>query len=192
VNRGRLAAAATAFAIIGSQAGHLLAYQLRFGAASQRVLSSGAHEYFPLLVRTVLGAAAMAALVVLLIVGFARLAAGGRLEKGSAPSLLRVLSVLYTLQVAIFLAQETIEGGSAGELVLWGLAGQLPVALGGALALRWLAARLEPALSRLSLRPVPTIQIAPISIQTVYAATAPAIPSSGYVIRAFSRRGPPS
>ena len=46
-------------AIAGSQAGHLLAYQLHFGAAAQRVQSSGVHAYFPLLARTSLGIAAI-------------------------------------------------------------------------------------------------------------------------------------
>jgi hypothetical protein len=46
-------------AIAGSQAGHLLAYQLRFGATAQQVQSSGAHAYFPLLARTSLGIAAI-------------------------------------------------------------------------------------------------------------------------------------
>ena len=45
---------------LGSQAGHLLAYQLRFGAAAQQVQSSGAHSYFPLLAKTALGVAAIA------------------------------------------------------------------------------------------------------------------------------------
>src|ERR1700716_3627333 len=43
---------------VAAQAGHLLTYQVLFGAAAQQVQSSGAHAYFPVLVKTFLGAAA--------------------------------------------------------------------------------------------------------------------------------------
>jgi hypothetical protein len=59
-------------AIAGSQAGHLLAYQLRFGAAAQQVQSSGAHAYFPLLARTSLGIMAAVLLASLFLIGLAR------------------------------------------------------------------------------------------------------------------------
>jgi hypothetical protein len=100
--------------------------------------------------------------------------------------------VLYTLQLAIFIAQETLEGGSPSGFFLWGLAGQLPMALAGAVALRWLAVRVEPALARLSLSPPPAIRLAPVAIVTVRPVPVPAaIPSTDFAVRAFSRRGPP-
>jgi hypothetical protein len=134
----------------------------------------------------------MSILAALLIAGFARLATGRRIADRPAPSLLRLLSVLYTLQLAIFIAQETLEGGSPSGLFLWGLAGQLPMALAGAVALRWLSARVEPALARLRLSPSPAIRLAAVSIVTVSPAPVPAaIPSTDFAVGAFSRRGPP-
>ena len=55
--------------IVAAQAGHLLAYQLLFGSAAQQAQSSGAHAYFPTLVKTALGAAAAAGLAALFVVG---------------------------------------------------------------------------------------------------------------------------
>lgn len=142
--------------VAAAQAGHLLAYELRFAAAAQQLQASGAHAYFPALAKTGLGIASIVAIAGLFVVGAARAVAGRRLERGSAPPLLRLLAVLYTVQLACFGAQETVEallGGfqpaSAPLLILWGTAGQLPVALAAALALRWLLARLGPALELL-------------------------------------------
>ena len=59
----RALAPVLAVGILGSQAGHLLVFQLRFGAAAQQVQSSGAHAYFPALAKTMLGAAAAIVLV---------------------------------------------------------------------------------------------------------------------------------
>jgi hypothetical protein len=187
----RRIAPVAALAIAGSQAGHLLTYQLRYGAAAQQVQSSGAHAYFPLVARTVLGAAAMSILAALLIIGFARLATGRRLDPHSAPSLLRLLSLLYTIQLAIFIAQETFEGSRAGELVLWGFAGQLPVALAGAVALRWLAARFEPSLARLWPNPTPVLQLVPVTVPVVRTAPAADLAPAQHLTRGFDRRGPP-
>lgn len=170
-------AAVLGIALAGSQAGHMLAYELRFGAAAQTAQSTGAHAYFPVAFKTVLGVTALALIASLLLVGFARLASGARLERQSAPSLLRLASILYTVQLACFVLQETVEGGSVSQVVLWGLLGQMPVALAGAAALRWLLARVAPALERLiqsiepalrlltiagapALRPVPVVALA--------------------------------
>ena len=77
---GRRALAVLGFGLVGSQAGHVLAYELRFGSAAQAMQSTGAHAYFPALAKTAIGAAALAILGGLLIVGFARVVAG-RMEK---------------------------------------------------------------------------------------------------------------
>jgi hypothetical protein len=186
------AAAILGVAIAGSQAGHLLAYELRFGAAAQTVQSTGAHAYFPLAVKTVFGAAALALVGSLLLVGFARVAVRGRVEKQSAPSLLRLASILYTVQLACFVVQETVEGAPASQVLLWGLVGQMPVALAGAVALRWLLARVAPALASLPLGLEPALQL------FVFAA-APALRPVPVLARATraavaahaTRRGPP-
>ena len=143
-------------AVVGSQAGHVLAYAIRFGGNSIQMQGAGTHAYFPTVAKTGIGIAAMAVLVTMLVIGAARLVGRHRLDTQTMPSLLRLLAVLFTLQVACFAAQETAEamlaGGrfaSAPVLLLWAAAGQLPVALLGALALRWLGARFTPALATL-------------------------------------------
>lgn len=180
-------------AVLGSQAGHLIAYELRFGAAAQQVQSTSAHAYFPLLAKTVLGAAAMLLIAALLIVGFARLSTGRKIERESAPSLLRLLAGLYTLQLAFFLAQETIEGSPAGELLMWGLLGQLPVAFAGAVALRWLLARLGPALARITASYEPALRLAPYAVALVVRPVAvEAVQGIDVPAGLYTRRGPPS
>lgn len=185
------AAAILGIAVAGSQAGHLLAYELRFGPAAQAVQGTGAHAYFPLVAKTFLGASALALIASLLLVGFARIAAGGTLER-TTPSLLRLVSILYTVQLACFVVQETLEGGSASQVVLWGLVGQMPVALACAVALRWLLARVAPAAARLALRVEPALEL------LTFATTTALLPVP-VVVRArresvagpSTRRGPP-
>src|SRR5260370_35054463 len=43
MNRRRLALAAVVLGLLGSQAGHLLAYRLRFGAAARQIQRPGPH-----------------------------------------------------------------------------------------------------------------------------------------------------
>src|SRR5438046_7409419 len=75
-----------AFGLIGSQAGHLLAYELRFGNAAQQVQSAGAHSYFPSLAKTGLGVAALTLLVALFIIGAGRVGTGRRIKPEATPS----------------------------------------------------------------------------------------------------------
>jgi hypothetical protein len=192
MSRGRVAFPVLGMAALASQAGHLLAYQLRFGAAAQQLQSSGAHAYFPTLLKTLLGGAALALLAALLLVGFARLATGRRIEKHSAPSLLRLLAALYTMQLAFFAVQETLEGSPASQIFLWGLLGQLPVALLGAVTLRWLLSTLVPALAGLARRVEPALQLVTITTTSPTPWPAPALVGSKPVAGPISRRGPPS
>lgn len=178
-------------AIAGAQAGHLLAYELRFGPAAQQLQSTGAHAYFPLLVKTSLGAAALALVGSLFLIGFARLAAGRGIDKDSSPSLLRLVSVLYTVQLALFVVQESIEGGPASAMVLWGLLGQMPVALIGAVALQWLLARLRPAVASIAFWSELVVQPR-ITTSVVWPAPVPVLVVATPVAGPISRRGPPS
>jgi hypothetical protein len=138
-------------AALGSQAGHLLAYQLRFGVAAQHVQSSGAHGYFPLVAKTSLGAVGAAVVAGLLLIGLARVLTGRpALRAIAGPSYVGLLAVLFTIQLACFVGQEVGEAllagapvDSAPHLVLWGTLGQLPVAALAAVALAWLARRYE-------------------------------------------------
>ena len=199
VRRGRLRLFVLGAAIAGSQAGHLLVFQLRFGAAALPLQAAGPHAYFPGVAKTVIGAFALASLAALAVVAAARLAAGRRIEKASAPSPVRLLAVLFTAQLALFAVQEAVEavlGGehlaTPGEVLLWGTAGQLPVALVAAYALRWLAARLEP-----SLRAIASLHHAAQPFVAAVAASPRPAPARVRVdgaggVEAFHRRGPPS
>jgi len=175
----------------------MLAYQLRFGGAAPQVQSLGAHAYFPALAKSGIGLAAAGLLTALLILGLARVVSGRRAEVVSAPSYVRLLAALFTIQLGFFAAQETVESlvagtppSSAAVLLLWGTVGQLPIAAVSALALRWLLTRLGPALAllRAVTAPVHLVQAlvpAPVTsrAEVFVARVAPL---------SFSRRGPPS
>ena len=140
--------------VAAAQAGHLLAYWLRFGAVAPGLQGAGAHAYFPSLAKTGLAVGALALLAALLLIGAARIVSGRRVDGAPGLSFGRLLAVLFTVQLACFAGQETVESllggthaGSAPLLLLWGAAGQLPVALVAAVALRWIDARVRPALA---------------------------------------------
>jgi len=199
MSRRRFALVGLGFGLAASQAGHLLAYALRFGGAALQVQSSGAHAYFPAVVKTGLGAAAAVSLVALLVIGFARVSAGRPIPGRPAPSFLRLVAALHTLQLVCFVAQEAAESALSGGgavspvvLLLWGTAGQLPVALVAALALRWLLVRLGPAVVHLRLMFTKSRR------RFAFAMAAPALMparavvlSSEQIASGFSRRGPP-
>jgi hypothetical protein len=187
-------------ALAGTEAGHLLAYQLRFGAGAFRVQSTGVHAYFPLVVKTTLGAVALALIVGLLMAGAARLLAGGRGPRRAGGSFIGLLATLFTMQLALYMGQEVAEaiaGGlppdSASNLLLWGMVGQLPVALAGTAALRWFWTRVEAVASELSSSarvylpaPVPaTLAVVVVRDHDRALVPAQAVRSS------FVKRGPP-
>jgi len=187
--------------LLGSQAGHLLAYQVRFGAAAQQIQSSGAHAYFPLVAKTALGAAAAALIGALLLVGVARILSGRRIRSGTEPSYVSLLAVLFTVQLAAFVAQEVAEAiiagnrvASAPDLMLWGTLGQLPIAAIAALAFQWLSARIEVAvgLIRDIVRATIALQAAPTTAIPVSAACEQALVSSRMAWSDLTRRGPPT
>lgn len=186
-----------ALGLIASQAGHLVAFQVRYGAAAERLQSTGAHTYFPALVKTGVGLAAAFVLLALIAIGFARVVAGRKLDMAPAPSLLRLVAMLFCLQLACFMFQETIEvtlgapATTAPALLLWGTAGQLPVALLAALALRWLAVRLGPAVERLLAPTRPALRLTPLSVAVAVWPIATVPIAAQHLTAAFNRRGPP-
>lgn len=142
--------------VLDSQAGHLLAYLLRFGAAAQQVQSSGVHNYFPIVLKTSLGIGAAVLVAGLLMIGLARVLVGRRAVAVSRPPYLVVLAVLFTVQLALFIGQEVSEAlitgapvDSAAALLLWGTIGQLPAAALASIALCWIASRFESALEEI-------------------------------------------
>lgn len=142
------------FGAVASQGGHLLVYQLEFGASAWAVQSQGAHAYFPLFAKTGLGLGALALLAGLFLIGVTRLVSGSPARRVVAsPNYIQLLSVLFTIQISCFVFQETLESVAAGQtpesatnLILIGAAGQLPVAILAALVLKWIATRFETAL----------------------------------------------
>jgi hypothetical protein len=143
-------------ALLGSQAGHLLAYQVHFGSAAQQLQSTGMHSYFPGLVRTTLGVAAALLPAGMFAIGLARILSGRPIKGSSSPHYVRLVAVVYTVQLAWFAGQEVGESLIAGapvdsvaNFLLWGTVGQLPVAVVAAAGLRWLMARLEYAIDEI-------------------------------------------
>jgi hypothetical protein len=186
----------------GAQAGHLIVYQARFGAAASQLQSTNAHAYFPGLARTGLGMTASVLLAGLFVIGLARMLNGGRSSaRAAAPSYLALLAGLYTVQMACFAGQETVEAalagapaGSAVMLLLWGTLGQLPVAAVSAAAVRWLLAEFDSAVTEVRAalalaEPRPDVVPALVSVAASPASTMafrPGRPSS------HRKRGPPS
>ena len=187
-------------AVIGSQAGHLLAYQLRFGDAAMQLESSGAHGYFLSSARTGLGLGALAVLGLLLLIGAGRVASGRRMEAEAPAPFVRTLAAVYTIQLACYVVQETAEAmagggrfGSAPGLLLWGAIGQLPVALAVTIALRWLVARVRPALAAIMQPALPILQeITPALGAPALQLSTITVASDEVLAAGFSRRGPPS
>lgn len=153
VRRARSVFFVAALALPLAEFGHTVAYGLR-------VSSRGAHSYFP----TVLGAAGamaggalVAALAVLVL---AKLLAGATPRRRPWPFPLLFCGLL-AMQVTVFLVQEGLEAhtlpGTAA--VAAGLVAQQPVALVAALALRWLSARVGPALEAIACRRHPQLVV---------------------------------
>jgi hypothetical protein len=186
--------------LLASQAGHLLAYQIRFGVAAEQIQSSGAHTYFPLVAKTALGAVASVLIAGLLLVGLARILSGRREQSATGPSYVSLLAFLFSIQLAVFAAQEVAEGliahttiGTAPQLLLWGTLGQLPIAVVAALALRWLATRVKSAVGaiRETVRAsIPVPLAAPVGV-AVYVAPDRAL-LMAFVAGSPAKRGPPS
>jgi hypothetical protein len=189
------------FAALLAQAGHLIAYQLEFGAAAQAVQSQGAHAYFPGLAKTGLGVVAAAILASLLLVGIARLLPGREaVVVGRGPSYLSLLSILFTTQLVCFIAQETVESVTAGQavpsvlnLIFLGSAGQLPVAILAALALKWLAVRLDAALLTLRAELAVRVEsVAPASLLVPRPELVSVSALAEICPTAYIKRGPPA
>jgi hypothetical protein len=193
---------AAAVGILGSQAGHLLTFQLLFGSAAQHLQSSGSHAYFPLLAKTALGVVAAIFILGMLVVGLARMVSGrARVAAGSQKPFLELVAILFTIQLACFIVQEIVEaaiGGtataSAPQLLLGGTLGQLPVAVLAAIGVRWLLTRFESAVAELRalLPPVRTPIMATLLPVRVWPAA-----NGGLLLRqsagaSLGKRGPPT
>jgi hypothetical protein len=201
VLRRGLAPAVLAVALAGSQAGHLVAFQLRFGSAAQHLQSTGAHAYFPALAKTTAGIFAVAFVAAIFVVGLARvLTQRSRARTTVAPNYLELLAALFTIQLVCFMAQEVGESlvagtsaGSAPDLLLWGTLGQLPVAVVAATALGWLWTRFEPAVEDLrAVIAVAKARVAPVAISfALWPVADRALLLSRVAGGSLGKRGPP-
>jgi hypothetical protein len=185
-----------------SQLGHLLAYLLHYGGAARPRQSMGAHAYFPLVAKTSAGAAGLLVLGALAAAGVAALLRARRAtpaERAPGIPVLRLLAVLLPLQLAIFTMQEAAELTATGQLrsladlpLLWGLAGQVPVACLAAVFLHWASIAVTRAARGLSMALAAASGPAPL-VALVAAppvpAPAPAAPAAGPM--AGRKRGPP-
>jgi len=181
--------------LAASQVGHLLASELRAGPRT------GAHGYVPALTTVALGVAGATVLAGILAVAAAHVARMGpraALLPGSRPRLLDVSAVLFALQFALFLAQETLEAAACGAalpdiagLLLWGCLGQLPVAVLAAVVVRWLTSSVEAAVAELVARTgQPLAAGAALAPVRRWTAARPALRCRPRA-RAASGRGPP-
>jgi hypothetical protein len=176
----------------------MLVYALVYGPVAAQVQSTGAHGYFPAVVKTAFGLTAVFLLLGLAAVGLARVLAGRRVPAAPAPAFGRLVAVLFCLQLTLFFVQESVEMAagapvtSAAALLLWGSLGQLPVAVVAALALRWIAVRILPAVASL-LQPmavairltqyVIAVRAWPLAVETATSVEALSL--------TLTRRGPP-
>ncbi|HVD02168.1 MAG TPA: hypothetical protein VNG93_13650 [Candidatus Dormibacteraeota bacterium] len=154
--RARFLFAAAVLGALLSQPGHLVGYLGHYGWRGVAVESHGIHSYFPSLLGTSLALTGALALVALLVAAGARLAIGRR--RAPAVPFGQLLLVLLLVQLNVYAVQEMLELEYAGQSLTgsalagigaWGLAGQLPVALLGALALALLSSPLLTALGAL-------------------------------------------
>jgi hypothetical protein len=193
--------AVPAAAVAGSQLGHLLVYALRLGPEGLTASGSGAHGYFPALATALAGIGGGAFLVLLVVLGAARIVAarGGSARVVERPPILDLLAVIFAAQLCVFAGQETAEAlltgrpaPSAADLLLWGTLGQLPIAALAALSLSWLTASFRRALddlthARATARLTSSVRIAPAGAGQAARALVVAW-SPGHRLR---RRGPP-
>jgi hypothetical protein len=127
-----------------AELGHFLAY----GLTTPR---DGAHAYFPTALHasgTLVGAGLLGALALLVL---ARMAVGA-VPRRRPWSFMLLFPGLLVAQLAVFLLQEALEAHALPGLstIAVGLLGQQPVAFIAALTLRWLSARVGPALRSLA------------------------------------------
>lgn len=184
-----------------SQLGHLLVYFMRYGPANSLQESYGAHAYFPSVAKASAGLLGLLVLVAVVLIGLARLVGRRRIagqRQVPAAALPELVAVLLPLQLAIFIGQETIELLATGRLtsledvpLLWGLAGQLPVALLAAIFLRWASIAVERAIDRLSFW-LDLVAAPPTLTASVAAAPVPVVILAGADrSMAGRKRGPP-
>lgn len=188
-----------ALILAGSQIGHVVAYQARLGTQAQ---GQAAHGYFPVLMGASTALAGAALVAAVLVMAGARLLGARRRRLAAGPRLpwLELLALVFTLQLATYFAQETLEALISGnqavpapELLLWGSLGQLPAAAAVALALSWLSVRFGAALEALqSVTRESCPNLDPVRVSPILAWAYAGEPLRSSAPSVFIKRGPPN
>lgn len=198
---------AVAAALLGSllsQPGHLAVFMLRYEGHGLALSTQGIHTYLAAVLPLTFAGLGVAALLALLVLGLGRLALGHALGRARRPGppLLLLFAVVAAVQMLIYAAQETAEmaldrsvldAAALASMLVWGAAGQLPLALLAAMALRWLMVRLlvvaTAIRSTLATVPRPAPDILPTAIE--WHDHDQRADLRGIVPAAFRKRGPP-
>jgi hypothetical protein len=152
-----------AAALIGlplSELGHVAVYLARYGEAGLTLQTQGIHGYFPQLLGlsvSLMGALLLAALV---FGGLGRVALsrGMGLNPRSGQPPLAMFVVAAAVQLAVYVLQETVETLLIGrsldvwwlvQMLAWGMAGQVPIAMLAAVGMTWLSIRFDAGVSTL-------------------------------------------
>ena len=170
-----------------SQLGHAVASWLRSPGTLPGV--GPRHAYFAAGLEASLAVLAATLLGAVVAVAAARRLAGRPLRRRPGWPLAWLVLALAATQLEIYFVQELLEGSSSYAAARYGLAGQLPVAVAAALALRWLSSCLGPALRVLRQAPsygLPVLAPAPVGRLTV----APTLLMARLPVRAAGRAPP--
>jgi hypothetical protein len=154
-----------------AQVGHVLSYAARYGGGAAAVQHSGAHAYFPDLLKAGVAVLAAAMLAALLLIGAGRVLLGRSLgyERRPGIPILALIVACLCFQLDVYIVQEVLEAIASGQaltvqmlasVAAFGLVGQGPLALLAALALHWLSAKLELVIGEVRYaldRPLPDV-----------------------------------
>lgn len=188
--------------LAGSQAGHFVSYEARFGAGAGQLQSSGVHAYYLPLATALAGGLGAVLLVGLLLVAWARVfSAGGRVRQATGSwRVFDAFAALFVLQLAVYAGQESIESLAGGlrqplllDLLLWGSLGQLPVALLGAVAYAWLSTAVDDAVAaiEIGLVEIRPLRLAPAATPARSDGRSRALILQQCAPASFVKRGPP-
>src|SRR6202051_202059 len=142
--------------VSASQLGHLITYFVRFGSGALAAQSTGVHAYYPSIGVLAGGLGGTTVLFALAAIALARLIAGraAGLRVTSGWRIWELFAALFTIQLAIYAGQETMESilahapvAGALDLILLGSIGQLPAALIAAVAISWISKRFTGAVA---------------------------------------------
>ena len=188
--------------VSASQLGHLITYFVRFGSGALAAQSTGAHAYYPSVGVLAGGLGGATVLFALAAIALARLIAGraAGLRVTSGWRIWELFAALFTIQLAIYAGQETMESVLANApvagalvLILLGSIGQLPAALIAAVAISWISKRFTGAVAvlRAAIRPRVIRLNFVVPVQPMVVGQTRLIVLAQSSPRSLAKRGPP-